>query len=295
MSEFGGGGEGLAPVIPLFGGESPAAPGARRATPRAAASPGAPRAEASPGAPRAEASPHAPRGRIGGGLEDVADVASPGAPRGTAYTAVPLGAPRAAVFPDVERGAQRRDETQQWHATWLDDAPGTEPLTADEAEVAASAEQALLKRLRTRSLSEREARAFLREQRLSPEAVESIVAVALGHGYLDDARLAEQLIHSGTTRKGQGRRALAQSLAQRGIPREVIDAALAELPDDDAERALEFARQKARSMRGLDRDAALRRLSGQLARRGYAATALSAARQALDELDRPPARGVRFE
>ena len=51
----------------------------------------------------------------------------------------------------------------------------------------------------------------------------------------------------GIERKGQGRRAIAQTLAQRGIPRDVVDAALATLPDDDAERALEFARTKARS------------------------------------------------
>ena len=44
---------------------------------------------------------------------------------------------------------------------------------------------------------------------------------------------------------------------------------LAELPDDDAERALEFARSKAPGMSRLEPDTALRRLLGQLARRGY--------------------------
>ena len=70
---------------------------------------------------------------------------------------------------------------------------------------------------------------------------------------------------------------------------------LAELPDDEFERALDFARQKARSMRDLDREVALRRLSGQLARRGYGGKALAAARQALDEASRPQPRGVRFD
>ena len=77
--------------------------------------------------------------------------------------------------------------------------------------------------------------------------------------------------------------------------RDVVDAALEALPDDDADRALEYARQKARTMRDLDRDVALRRLSGQLARRGYGAQALDAARRALDELSRPARSGVRFE
>ena len=64
----------------------------------------------------------------------------------------------------------------------------------------------------------------------------------------------------------------------------VVDAALDELPDDEAERALDFARQKARSMGSLDRDAAVRRLHGQLARRGFGGSmAMTAVKQALDE------------
>ena len=48
-------------------------------------------------------------------------------------------------------------------------------------------------------------------------------------------------------------------------------------------------------MRGLERDVALRRLAGQLARRGYGGSAaLNAARQALDESMRPTGR-VRFD
>ncbi|MFT4135534.1 regulatory protein RecX [Microbacterium sp.] len=145
------------------------------------------------------------------------------------------------------------------------------------------AETALLKRLRTRQLSIAEARAVVAERDLSSGDVEGVLDAFGRRGYLDDARLAEQLIHTATDRRGQGRRAIAQTLLRRGIPREVADAALAALPDDDAERALEFARGKARSMANLDRQTAERRLVGQLARRGYGSVALSVARQALDE------------
>ncbi|MCG7413991.1 MULTISPECIES: regulatory protein RecX [Microbacterium] len=217
---------------------------------------------------------------------------------------IPLFGGAASAAP-AERGAAPADS---WHTTWT--APvdrGADPAARadadaaaqdaapDVAEIAAAAEAALLRRLRTRSLSIREARAVLRERELDEASVDALVERFVGNGYLDDARLAEQLIHSGVERKGQGRLMLSQALGKRGIPREVIDAALAELPDDEAERALAFARQKARSLQGLDRDTALRRLSGQLARRGYGSVALSAARQALDEAARPPARGVRFE
>lgn len=208
---------------------------------------------------------------------------------------IPLFGGPAPAAPAAQRDVA--DAGHDWHQTWTatPDEAVVVGLAPDEDEARAAAEKHLLKKLRVRSLSERETRSFLREQGLAPHIAESLVDSMLGHGYLDDARLAEQLIHAGTTRKGQGRQALSLALGQRGIPRDVADAALAELEDDDAERALEFARQKARSMRELDRDAALRRLAGQLSRRGYGALAFSAARQALDELDRPPLRGVRFE
>lgn len=208
-----------------------------------------------------------------------------------------------------------------WNATWADD---PEPADEDEDEydrfgndtshlrVPASAdpvadargraeeardraEKGLLKKLRARSLSVREARAVLRDHELAEDAVDDLIGAFERLGYLDDARLAEQLVHSGSDRKGQGRKAIAQTLAKRGVAREVADAALEELPDDDFERALEFARSKASSMRGLERDVAVRRLAGQLARRGYGGpVAMNATRQALDELSRPVGR-VRFE
>nr|WP_208388119.1 regulatory protein RecX [Microbacterium halimionae] len=150
----------------------------------------------------------------------------------------------------------------------------------------ATAESALLRKLRARSLSIREARAVIGAHISDADAQQELIDSFLERGYLDDAALAEQLIYSGTERKGQGRRAIAQTMMQRGISRDVSDAALAALPDDDDDRALDFARSKARSLRSVERQAALRRLAGQLGRRGFPGNvALSAARQALDELE----------
>lgn len=193
-----------------------------------------------------------------------------------------------------------------------DEAPGTVPTAAprtpesmstrdepsshhDEPEVdVEGATQALVKRLRTRQLSAKEAKGLLSERGLDADAIEGVIADFEARGYLDDARLAEQLVYAATSRKGQGRRAISQTLSGRGIPRDVVDAALDELPDDEAERALEFARQKARSMGSLDREAAVRRLHGQLARRGFGGSmAMTAAKQALDEAG-AGASGVRF-
>lgn len=133
-------------------------------------------------------------------------------------------------------------------------------------------------------MSVAEATTFLRGQEVASHDAEAIIEEFVARGYLDDAALAEQLVYAGVSRKAQGRRAIAQALSARGIPREVVDAALTELPDDDEERALDFARTKARSLASLERDTALRRLVGQLSRRGFPGNiAMAAARTALDE------------
>ncbi|WP_314647004.1 regulatory protein RecX [uncultured Microbacterium sp.] len=167
---------------------------------------------------------------------------------------------------------------------------------ADLEQVRATAEEALLRKLRARSLSVSEARQVLRSHELPSSEVDDLLDDFLRRRYLDDEELARSLVTSGVERRNQGRVVLARELAKRGIARDVVEAALSEVPDDDEERALEFARSKARSMSRLDPDTALRRLMGQLARRGYGGSAaMSAAKTALREVS-SPARpsGVRF-
>lgn len=183
--------------------------------------------------------------------------------------------------------------------------PGVRDVSPREANVAQEHDpdrirevgaESLVRKLRARSLSISEARQVLRGHSLHASQVDDVIDEFCDRGYLDDAVLAEQLVISGIERKGQGRVALSRALAQRGISRDVLDAAMGDLPDDDAERALEFARTKARSLSRLDFDTALRRLVGQLARRGYGGSiAMSAAKAALSEatLGQPPT-GVRF-
>jgi regulatory protein len=183
---------------------------------------------------------------------------------------------------------------------------GAEGVTSDSAaeqeDVRERAEALLLRKLRSRSLSISEARSAVREVPGADDVVISdLIDRFIDLGYLNDAVFAEQLVLSAIEKRGEGRRAVANTLFKRGIPRDIADAAIAEMPDDDAERALEFARSKARGVGGKDDDAALRRLAGQLARRGYpSSVALTAARQALREVgigrSHPvrPVSGVRF-
>lgn len=195
------------------------------------------------------------------------------------------------------------DTAGPWHASWIEDVADEAPVgprrLAAEPDREGSAdgdaaEKLLTRRLRGKQLSVAEARGVLAEFDLDEGGVERILRTYLRSGFLDDAALAEQLVHVGMERKGQGRNVIARTLSARGIPRDVADEALLALPDDDTDRALEFARTKARSMRSLDHDTAVRRLMGQLARRGYGgSTAMNAAKQALSE-EGVGKTGVRF-
>lgn len=209
------------------------------------------------------------------------------------------------VPPEVPRAEASRGDTEiPWHASWVspesnarrssegrraaevsadDGAPGAEAV--DPSEVRDAAEASLLRKLRTRQLSVSESRGVLIAAGMTGGAADELLDQFERLGYLDDVSLSQQLVRAAVERKGQGRQSISPLLTRRGIPREVVETVLSEMPDDDLERALEFARTKARSLGARDRETALRRLLGQLARRGYpSSVSMTAARQALDEL-----------
>lgn len=166
-------------------------------------------------------------------------------------------------------------------------------VEVDADEVRENAENSLLRKLRTRALSLSEARAVLVDADADPQQIEEIIEDCVRRGYLNDYALAENLAQSFSQRKGMGRAAIARTLSQRGIERQVIDEVFDAVPNEDEKLALEFARKKAASMRHLEREVAVRRLAGQLARRGFTASAVRVASQAFDEAQRPTG-GVRF-
>lgn len=261
----------LAPVIPLFG---------------------APQV----GRPRDGAdAPHPSRGR-----------SALGAPLSREAAAPPPARPRLRALRNHDAQGGSDVSASEWNVPG-GAAGGSAPFRADAPDgtddARERAEALLLRKLRSRSLSLSEARTAIRGVDGADETVvEDLVARFVDLGYLDDAAFAEQLAMSAVERRGEGRRAVAETLRKRGIPRDIAEAALAELPDDDAERALDFARSKVRGVEGKDYEASLRRLAGQLARRGYpSSVALTAAKTALSEAGvgrarsfGRPASGVRF-
>ena len=101
-------------------------------------------------------------------------------------------------------------------------------------------------------------------------------------GLLDDASFARAVAEHQVKVRHAGRRAVFSALAAKGLDRGTIEETLASLGGDDAVRAEELARERARRLAGLPPEKAYARLVGLLQRRGYdGSVARSAARSAV--------------
>lgn len=142
----------------------------------------------------------------------------------------------------------------------------------------------IVSRLRRSSLSISEVRSALFEHGLDDSEVEEWIERYERLGYLDDRRLAEQLVHNRGVRRGRGSGALLHELGRRGIDAELArDAVDALDPDAELEHATQIADRRVRQLAGLDRSTAERRLTAFLLRRGYGSDVVRrAVRAALD-------------
>lgn len=108
-----------------------------------------------------------------------------------------------------------------------------------------------------------------------PDLAEAAVERAEAAGFLDDAKYAQQYVASRSAR-GRGPARLRRELAQVGVARELIEAALAELaasePTGEREQIETIIARKRPALEGLPPYQARRRLLAVLARRGYTGT-----------------------
>lgn len=162
---------------------------------------------------------------------------------------------------------------------------GEEPRPETGVERDERIDRLIVSRLRRSSLSIAEVRATLAEHGLDDHEVEEWVERYQRLGYLDDRRLAEQLVHSHGVRRGRGSGALLHELGRRGIDGELARSALEALdPDVELEHATAIAERRARQLAGLDPAVAHRRLTAFLLRRGYGSEIVrEAVRAALDD------------
>ncbi len=104
-------------------------------------------------------------------------------------------------------------------------------------------------------------------------------------GLIDDAAFAAAWVDSRHAGRGLARRALSAELRQRGVAPDVIDEAVAAVTHDDEEAAARaLVRRRLPSVARLPRETQLRRLTGMLARKGFAqGLAVRVVRDAVDE------------
>ena len=167
-------------------------------------------------------------------------------------------------FGDPSDASRRADRRRARFAVVADDPDET------GAERDARIDRLVVSRLRRSALSVAEVRSVLAEHGLDEVEIEEWIERYERFGYLDDARLAEQLVHVNGARRGRGSGAILQELARRGVDATAARAAVDELdPEVERRNALEVAERRVRQLSGLDRQTAERRLSAFLQRRGY--------------------------
>jgi SOS response regulatory protein OraA/RecX len=102
------------------------------------------------------------------------------------------------------------------------------------------------------------------------DEVEGEIATLERVRLLDDEQFARDLAVHATTHRRTGSRGVRQALMAKGVAADTIDEVCAPLADGDADRAQHLAEARLRSLRGLDRATAYRRLTSFLMRRGHA-------------------------
>lgn len=103
-------------------------------------------------------------------------------------------------------------------------------------------------------------------------------------GLIDDEAYARAWVESRQRSKGLASSVLARELRRKGIDDELCAEVLADVqPDDERAAAHRLVQKKLRSMHGLDDTTRIRRLTGMLARKGYAPqVAFDVVREELD-------------
>ena len=150
--------------------------------------------------------------------------------------------------------------------------PDAHPDGGPEADPVAVAREIALRQLTVRARTRVELARALARKNVPAETAQIVLDRLEEVGLVDDAVFARDWLAAGDRRQ-KSRRALLAVLADKGVDRDVIDAAAAELQSDrDYAVARGFADRKAAGLAALSHDVAYRRLAGALARRGFPAS-----------------------
>ena len=184
---------------------------------------------------------------------------------------------------DARRAGGRPDRA---HRDRLLSKPPDETALGPEADPESVARTILLDQLTGRARSRSELRDALAKKQVPDEIADRLLDRFEEVGLVDDEAFARSWVQSRQSGKGLARRALAHELRRKGVANETAAIALDEVdPDDEVEAARTLVRRKLRTVARLDRDVAVRRLTGMLARKGYpAAVCFRVVREELESL-----------
>lgn len=126
-----------------------------------------------------------------------------------------------------------------------------------------------------RSRSRQELYDRLVQAEFDPEVVDEVLDDLAHAGLIDDAAFAAEWVRQRHKRRGKSRSVLDRELREKGVSQEDRDEALSQIDAADEEAmARALAEKKARSVKSVpadrkEREKALRRIVGVLARRGF--------------------------
>lgn len=121
-----------------------------------------------------------------------------------------------------------------------------------------------------RPYTEHELRCRLQQGNVTPECVDEVLDWLRSLGYVDDAAFARRWVEVRRQTKGFGPVRLRHELVERGVATEFIEAALAEVSEEEyVESAFEQARQRLERLGEVPEAKARRQIYGFLVRRGF--------------------------
>lgn len=158
------------------------------------------------------------------------------------------------------------------------------PAEMSDVEVAGFAREILVRKLTDRAHSRADLAQTLAQKHVPAEVAEAVLDKFENAGLINDEEFARSWVQSRQRSKGLARNVLAMELRRKGVDEEIAQGALSELnPDVEREAAHRLVQKKLRTMSGLDQQVQIRRLTGLLARKGYAPqVAFDVVRQELD-------------
>jgi regulatory protein len=170
---------------------------------------------------------------------------------------------------------------------WVGEPPPDPVADGPDADAESVARKILLDALTGQPRSRQELRDKLAKKDVPDELATRLLDRFTEVGLVDDEAFARSWVESRQRSRGLARRALAQELRRKGVDDDTARLALDDLePEQEEQAARLLVRKKLRSLRGVDRVTATRRLAGLLARKGYpAGLAFSVVRDELGAVD----------